>query len=161
MATPIDGASTIASHLLFYLSRLAWHAAPWSLALIAIVLTQWKSVAASSATAAEPIKRGAIFAGLFVVLVVAILLPSSRFAERYAFSATYALATLGAMVAWCYWPALTRLVSSLDRIGARVSRRVVGRAHDLADRRRTVLATNRVGLRTSLVWPLVYTMSSA
>ena len=115
VATPIDGASTIASHLLFYLSRLAWHAAPWSLALIAIVLTQWKSVAASWATAAEPIKRGAIFAGLFVVLVVAILLPSSRFAERYAFSATYALATLGAMVAWCHWPALTRLVSSLDR----------------------------------------------
>ena len=115
VATPIDGASTIASHLLFYLSRLAWHAAPWSLALVAIVLTQWKSVAASWATAAEPIKRGAIFAGLFVVLVVAILLPSSRFAERYAFSATYALATLGAMVAWCHWPALTRLVSSLDR----------------------------------------------
>ena len=62
VATPIDGASTIASHLLFYLSRLAWHAAPWSLALVAIVLTQWKPVAASWATAAEPIKRGAIFA---------------------------------------------------------------------------------------------------
>ena len=115
VATPIDGASTIAGHLVFYLSRVLWHAAPWSVALVIIAVTQRARLAAAWATAPATLRRGVVFALLFVGLVVMMLLPSSRFAERYAFSATFALAALGAMVAWRHWPALTRLVSSLDR----------------------------------------------
>ena len=115
IATPIDGASTIGSHLLFYISRLLWHAAPWSLVVVGIAVTRWKVVVAAWRNAPEPICRGVVFAVLFIVLVVGILLPSSRFAERYAFSATYALATLGAMTAWRYWAALSRLITTLDR----------------------------------------------
>lgn len=115
IATPIDGASTIASHVLFYISRLLWHAAPWSLALVAIIVIHRRRVSAFWRTAPDSLRRGALFAVAFTSLAVVVLAPSSRFAERYAFSATYAVATLGAMVAWRMWPPLSRLLSSLDR----------------------------------------------
>ena len=41
-----------------------------------------------------------------VAIVIVLLTPSSRFAERYAFSATYAVAALGVVVACRKWPQL-------------------------------------------------------
>ena len=114
IATPIDGASTIVDHVLFYLSRLAWHAAPWSLALVAIAIQRRGEVRGVFRPGNDTLKRGALFALAFTLLAVAMLTPSSRFAERYAFSATYAIATLGAIVAWRSWPALSRFITRCD-----------------------------------------------
>jgi 4-amino-4-deoxy-L-arabinose transferase-like glycosyltransferase len=115
IATPIDGASTILEHVIFYVSRVLWHAAPWSLVLVATAVFQWRRLVAFWRAAPEPMRRGAIFAAAFIVLAIGLLVPSSRFAERYAFPATYALAALGAMVAWRTWPLVARLVTSFDR----------------------------------------------
>jgi 4-amino-4-deoxy-L-arabinose transferase-like glycosyltransferase len=116
IATPIEGASTIVDHVLFYLSRLAWHAAPWSLALIAIAIQRRAETGGLFRPGSDTMKRGALFALAFTVVAVAMLTPSSRFAERYAFSATYAIGTLGAMAAWRSWPALSRFVERCDRL---------------------------------------------
>ena len=115
IATPLENASTLASHVWFYITRLLWHAAPWSLTLV-VVLWAWRSRLRSIWQATPPeTRRGVMFAALFVVLAVVILSPSSRFAERYAFSATYALGTLGAIVTWRAWPAMAQAIRSLDR----------------------------------------------
>ena len=115
IATPIDGASTIVDHVLFYLSRLAWHAAPWSLALVAIGWQRRRELGGFVRPGADPVARGALFALAFTFITVAILTPSSRFAERYAFSATYAIGTLGAVAAWRSWPSLTGFIERCDR----------------------------------------------
>ena len=115
IATPIDGASTIVDHVLFYLSRLAWHAAPWSLALVAIAIQRRAEVGRILRPGSDSVKRGALFALAFTILALAILTPSSRFAERYAFSATYAIGALGAVLAWRSWPALHRFIERCDR----------------------------------------------
>ena len=55
------------------------------------------------------------FAIVFALTCVLMLAPASRFAERYAFSANYAIATAGAIVAARAWPSLARGVARLDR----------------------------------------------
>ncbi len=59
-------------------------------------------------------RRGVLFALGFAVVAVAILLPSSRFAERYTFSATYAVATVGAIVAYHAWPSMRAALEKWD-----------------------------------------------
>jgi 4-amino-4-deoxy-L-arabinose transferase-like glycosyltransferase len=115
IATPIEGATTLVEHVVFYVSRLLWHAAPWSFAAFAIAWKCRKSLGKMWHTGADRPKRGLVFAVAFVTLAVALLSPSSRFAERYGFYATYALGTLGALAAWRAWPAVSRVVTSLDQ----------------------------------------------
>jgi polyisoprenoid-binding protein YceI len=55
-----------------------------------------------------------IFALGFAAAAILLLSPSSRFAERYAFSATYAVATAGAVVALREWPWLRARLTRLD-----------------------------------------------
>jgi 4-amino-4-deoxy-L-arabinose transferase-like glycosyltransferase len=115
IATPLENASTLVSHVWFYITRLLWHAVPWSITL-AVVIWQWRGRLRSIWQATpEPARRGVIFAALFIGLAIVMLSPASRFAERYAFSATYALGTLGAVVAWHAWPRLARAIGTVDR----------------------------------------------
>ena len=114
IATPIEGATTLVEHVIFYISRLLWHAAPWSFAAFAIAWKCRKSLGKMWRTGADRPKRGLVFAVAFIVLAVALLSPSSRFAERYAFYATYALGALGALAAWRAWPPVSRVVTSLE-----------------------------------------------
>jgi 4-amino-4-deoxy-L-arabinose transferase-like glycosyltransferase len=114
IATPFDGARTLADHLLFYVSLIAWHPAPWSFALVAAfrhgrhdLALRWQALAAAE-------RRGLIFALGFAAAAILLLSPSSRFAERYAFSATYAVATAGAVVALREWPWLRARLTRLD-----------------------------------------------
>jgi hypothetical protein len=55
-----------------------------------------------------------MFVALFTVCAIGILLPSSRFAERYAFSASYAVAAAGAVLAYRGWPWLREVLSWWD-----------------------------------------------
>jgi 4-amino-4-deoxy-L-arabinose transferase-like glycosyltransferase len=115
IATPIEGGSTLGAHLWFYLVRMAWHPAPWSLALVAAAW-RWRGTIGDRWRALpDPARRGLAFAIVFAVTCVLMLAPASRFAERYAFSANYAIATAGALVAAHAWPSLARGVARLDR----------------------------------------------
>ena len=115
ISTPVAGASALASHALFYASRLVWHPAPWSLALIVAgwrrrrhLRSWWSTLPASTA-------RGLAFALGFAVVAIGLLSPSSRFAERYAFSAVYMIATAGAVVAYRTWGGATNLLNRLEQ----------------------------------------------
>ena len=59
-------------------------------------------------------RRALIFVVSYAAGAILVLSPSSRFAERYAFSATYVIATAGVFVALRQWPYLGRLLSRLD-----------------------------------------------
>jgi 4-amino-4-deoxy-L-arabinose transferase-like glycosyltransferase len=114
IATPFDGAATMVSHLSYYVVRILWHPAPWSLALIWIGWRRASMPAAGRAPLAESQRRGLWFALAFVTVSVVMFSLPSRFAERYLFSATYAFGTCGAVVAWRAWPRLRAAVSRLD-----------------------------------------------
>ena len=114
IATPLDGSSVLLDHVVFYVGLIAWHPAPWSLALVLALWRgkggpseRWQALAASE-------RRGLIFALSFAAAAILLLSPSSRFAERYAFSATYAVGTAGAVVALRGWPWLARGLERLD-----------------------------------------------
>lgn len=119
IATPLDNASTLAEHLAFYLSRLIWFPAPWSVALLAAAWHVRSSTARRNVWRAlgEPMRRGLWFALAFAALAVLLLSPSSRFAERYAFSAAFMIGAAGAVTACRFWPAVSR---ALERLDARV-----------------------------------------
>ena len=127
IATPIGGGSTLLQNLAFYAGCLLWHPAPWSLAAIhgawhlrgrptAVHLRRgyggqaWRDLPV-------PARRGVLFGLAFVVMAVAVLAPSSRTAERYVFSATYAVAAIGVALAPRVWP---RLGDALGRADAAV-----------------------------------------
>jgi hypothetical protein len=117
IATPIDGASTIVDHVLFLseppgVARGTVEPGARRDRLAAAPRTGRRVVRPG----VDPVRRGALFALAFTLLAVAILTPSSRFAERYAFSPTYAIGTLGAVAAWRSWPALTRFIERCERV---------------------------------------------
>lgn len=114
IATPVGGGSTLLQHLAFYAGCLVWHPAPWSLALIhgawswrGRLRTAWAALPATTG-------RGLLFGLGFVAAAVAILVPSSRSAERYVFSATYAVAALGVVAALRVWPRFAEATRRAD-----------------------------------------------
>lgn len=115
IATPLESASTLVRHLGFYLSRLLWHPAPWSVVLVVALARHVGSARAWWDGTADRTRRGLLFALSFGVLALVVLSPSSRFAERYAFPATFAIGTAGAVIAYRAWPAIRRLVDGVDR----------------------------------------------
>jgi 4-amino-4-deoxy-L-arabinose transferase-like glycosyltransferase len=101
-------------HLGFYALRMLWHPAPWSLLLIAAA---WRTRArwrVAWLDMPESLRRGLLFALAFAGTTVLMLVPASRFAERYVFSANYALAALGIVVALRHWPGLRATMARLD-----------------------------------------------
>ena len=122
IATPLDDASTLAGHVGFYLTRLLWFPAPWSLALVAGAWHLFKERPADRQPSpwmrlSPTARRGLIFSLGFAALSILLLSPSSRFAERYAFSAAYMIGAAGVVVAYRTWSGLSRV---LDRLDARV-----------------------------------------
>lgn len=115
IATPLDRASRLASHLLFYLIRLLWHPAPWSFVLVVAIVRHSASAREWWRRTPDRTRRGLLFAVAFAALAIAALSPSSRFAERYAFPATFAVGTAGAVIAYRTWPLIRRGVDRLDR----------------------------------------------
>jgi 4-amino-4-deoxy-L-arabinose transferase-like glycosyltransferase len=112
--TPLEGASTLAMHVLFYISRVIWHPAPWSIALV-VTLWRFRSRLSTRFLAdADTRQRGAAFAIVFAVLAILVLSPASRLAERYAFAATFAVACAGVVAALRDWPALSARLRALD-----------------------------------------------
>jgi 4-amino-4-deoxy-L-arabinose transferase-like glycosyltransferase len=114
IATPFEGGGALARHLVFYLSLIAWHPAPWSLGLLAAAWRLRRSWLARWRALDQPVRRSLTFALGYAGAAVLLLSPSSRFAERYAFSATYVMATAGVFVSLRQWPLLVRWLERLD-----------------------------------------------
>jgi hypothetical protein len=112
IASPIDDAWSFARNFLFYASRLLWLPAPWSFALVALA---WhRRLRAEPGAAGDRPRAGIVFALAFALLSILALTPSSRFAERYAFSATYAVAAAGTVAAYRVWPFVRQTIARLD-----------------------------------------------
>ena len=114
IATPLEGAASLAGNAVFYLTRLIWLPAPWSLALLIVAWRQRSTWTRWWRAADVRIRRGLVFALLFAAASVIVLSPSSRFAERYAFSATYVVAAAGIVAAWFHWPRVQGFLQRLD-----------------------------------------------
>jgi 4-amino-4-deoxy-L-arabinose transferase-like glycosyltransferase len=114
LSTPGEGGSTFGPHFWFYLVRMVWHPAPWSLALAAAAWRWRARLGVWWRTEDDRARRTLVFAVLFPVTAVLLLSPASRFAERYLFSANYAIAAAGVVVALRLWPSLRRALVALD-----------------------------------------------
>jgi 4-amino-4-deoxy-L-arabinose transferase-like glycosyltransferase len=114
MSTPIEGGSTLLHNLFFYISRLLWHPAPWSFALLAALWAWRRRIREIWSSPPSSVRRGLLLAVAFAVASVALLAPSSRFAERYVFSATYAIGTAGAVLAYQRWPSVRTSINRAD-----------------------------------------------
>jgi hypothetical protein len=114
VSAPIGADSTFLAHVWFYLVRMAWHPAPWSLALLAAAW-RWRGTTLERWRAAAPrTARGLLFVLTFAAACVLLLSPASRFAERYTFSANYAVAAAGAVIALRLSPTLAGALTRLD-----------------------------------------------
>lgn len=114
IATPGEGGSTLLQNVGFYLSRLLWHPAPWSFAIVWAAWMERRRLTDAWTLIPAPARRGLLFALGFAAMAVVVLAPSSRFAERYVFSGTYAVGTLGAVLAWRYWPRVRAAIARAD-----------------------------------------------
>lgn len=115
IATPLEGATSLAGNALFYASRLIWLPAPWSLALVAVGWYRRAAIGAWWRDVAPPVRRGLGFALAFAAASVLVLSPSSRYAERYAFSASYVIAAAGIVAALWNWSWLQTRLERVDR----------------------------------------------
>ena len=116
VASPVGGGiASLAWNVFFYLNRVAWHAAPWSLALIALMWTRRGAWLSGWQALPDSERRGLLFALMYGVLLVVVLSPSSRVAERYIFSGTYAVAAAGTIVALRIWPRIAVWYRDIDQ----------------------------------------------
>lgn len=117
VSSPVGGGGvgTLVGHIFFYVNRMMWHAAPWSFAIIAMLWTARGAWRSSWRALPEGERRGLLFALTYGALLVVMLSPSSRVAERYIFSGTYVVATAGAIVALRAWPDMAAWLARLDR----------------------------------------------
>jgi 4-amino-4-deoxy-L-arabinose transferase-like glycosyltransferase len=111
VASPIGEARTFTGHLAFYLGRLLFHPAPWS---IALAWTIWRGRRGWRAARDSPAVRGLAFVLAFTAASVLLLSLASRFAERYAFSASYLVGAAGVAALGDSWPSVARWVARLD-----------------------------------------------
>jgi 4-amino-4-deoxy-L-arabinose transferase-like glycosyltransferase len=112
VASPFGQAWAFIQHVLFYVGRLLFHPAPWSLALMWAAFR--RRAAPRVAALNERQRDGLRFVVLYTVLSVLLLSLASRFAERYVFSATYLVAAIGVVAACRYWPVVLRTLNRLE-----------------------------------------------
>jgi 4-amino-4-deoxy-L-arabinose transferase-like glycosyltransferase len=104
-----------ARNLLFYLSRLVWHPAPWSVALVLVAWRMRRHFGDKWRAISAPARQGLLFAIGFALLATLLVAPASRYAERYAFPDSHAIACAGVVAVRRAWPSLADAVLRLDR----------------------------------------------
>ena len=114
LASPLEDAWSFTRNFLFYASRLVWHPAPWSIALIVSAWQLRGRLRPWWQRAPPELTRGLVFALGFALLSVLVLTPSSRFAERYAFSATFAIGAAGVVAVSSVWPRVGDVARRVD-----------------------------------------------
>lgn len=114
LATPGEGGDTLLSHSLFYALRLLWHPAPWSVSLVLALWLHRRRLGEHWHRWPASVRRGLVFALVTAGTIVVMLIPASRFAERYIFAANYLVAAAGVVVALRTWPRLAAVTAHLD-----------------------------------------------
>jgi hypothetical protein len=123
-------------NFVWYVMRLAWFAAPWSLAALAVWLAWVRSP--RSAAAARSDRRAALWALMTTIAFVAVLSPANVRAERFIFPVYFIAGALGFAAAsrrfesvnrlatraaeWWWLPAAAWMVLFLANIGSRALR---------------------------------------
>jgi hypothetical protein len=114
----------IAGRLVFYVRVMAVWSLPWSLAALAAawrlrgrLQAVWRGGGPGPPVRQSPEVRGLLWAASFAALVVLMLSPANRVAERYVFSPTLAIGAAAAVVTYRQWPPVA---TALARLEARV-----------------------------------------
>ena len=102
-------------NLLFYLSRLIWHPAPWSLAILVVAWRMRGKFREAWRTIPLPGREVLLFAIAFALLATLLVSPVSRYAERYAFPDSHAIACAGVVAVRRAWPSVAHAVLQLDK----------------------------------------------
>jgi hypothetical protein len=110
-----NGPFTLVSHSFFYVAHLAWLAAPWGAALLALAVWWALGDRAAWARLPERLRFAVVYGVLFAGASIALLSPSGRYAERYLFSPIFLSAAIGLAAACHVWPAIPAAIARLDR----------------------------------------------
>ena len=94
-------------NVVWYLGRLAWFAAPWSLAAFAVWLAWLRSPRAVLDRRIE--RRAALWALLTTVVFIAVLSPANVRAERFIFPLYFIVGALGFAAVSERWPSVDRI----------------------------------------------------
>jgi hypothetical protein len=105
-----------AVNVFWYLLRLAWFAAPWSLCAFAAAWTVSRSRTRSSRTADAVAVRAMFWAFLLTAVYIAVLSPALVRAERFIFPTYYIIGAVGFVAAVRSFDRLRRLVARTDAI---------------------------------------------
>ncbi len=98
----------------WYLGRLAWFAAPWTLFALAAVVMAWRRGEIRGFLGTAP-GRGAIWAALVAAVFIAVLSPANVRAERFIFPLYFILGAIGAAAAIRGSAGFRRAVAAADR----------------------------------------------
>jgi hypothetical protein len=95
-------------NLVWYLGRVLWYAAPWSLVAIAAVVPAIRARLASGP--ADWVR----FAGIAALVTVALVAARDARADRYVFPAYFFAASAGVVLACARWPRVAGFVDGLE-----------------------------------------------
>lgn len=104
---PASAVSDTLYNLVWYGARVAWFAAPWSVAGAVAALGLRREASAAG-------RGGVLFAVLAVVLYVGMFSLGERRAERYIYPAYVVTGAAGALLAMARWPRLDRALARWD-----------------------------------------------
>lgn len=104
------------TNVIWYLGRLAWFAAPWTLFAIAAAAVSWRR-GEVRAFLRTPAGRGVIWAALVAALFVGVLSPANVRAERFIFPIYFIAGAIGVAAACRGSAAFNRFVTRCDRLG--------------------------------------------
>jgi hypothetical protein len=102
-------------NVVWYLGRLAWFAAPWSLAAFAVWLAWLRSPRAVLDRRIE--RRAALWALLTTVVFIAVLSPANVRAERFIFPLYFIVGALGFAAVSERWPSVDRIARRAADVG--------------------------------------------
>ena len=105
------------ANMVWYLTRLAWFAAPWSLVAFATaaVWLRFRTRGASAAHFADITERGLVWALLLTAAFIAVLSPANVRAERFIFPTYFVIGAIGVVTAMRNSDGMRRLTERADR----------------------------------------------
>ena len=105
------------ANVVWYLTRLSWFAAPWSLVAFATaaVWLRFRAGGASAAHFADITERGLVWALLLTAAFIAALSPANVRAERFIFPTYFVIGAIGVVTAMRNSDGMRRLTERADR----------------------------------------------
>ena len=105
------------ANVVWYLTRLAWFAAPWSLVAFATaaVWLRFRTRGASAAPFDDMTERGLVWALLLTAAFIAVLSPANVRAERFIFPTYFVIGAVGVVTAMRHSDGMRRLTERADR----------------------------------------------